>query len=179
MKNENNGLQDFLGSFEEPPKDLKISTQKEITFGLNRNSIILKFVLLQLLGATLTLSFCPQFGVGLPEGHGITHVLRMYGDWACALFCGSIFLLAGSIFASTLLDRDQFYWVWKRYKAPLIFLPFLFWGGLMFFNLAWKLNPETVSYHLVWILSALLAQHAVFVFRERTYNGLLKIHRLH
>ena len=127
-----------------------------------------------MLGAMITLSFCPQFGVGLPEGHGITHALKMYGDWACATFCGSLFLLAGSILASLAMNKDEYHWIWKRYKFQLIILPALFWMGLMFFNLAWKLDSETVSYHAIWILSAIAAQEAVMYLKSKNYNGVLK-----
>lgn len=172
--NDTKELLDFLTSSETPPSDLKDLTQKDIVFTMNKSTILLKFVSLQILGAALTLSFCPQFGVGLPEGHGITHTLRMYGDWACATFCGSLFLLAGNLLASFAMDSDQYYWIWRRYKVQLIFLPTLFWSVLMFFNLTWKLDSETVIYHIIWLFSAIFTHEFAMYLNSKTYQGVLK-----
>lgn len=128
---------------------------------------------MQALGAALTLIFCPQFGVGIPEGHGITH-LRTYGDWACAGFCGTLFLLAGNFLASLFMNNDEYYWIWRRYKIELIFVPALFWASLMLFNLTWKLNSETISYHLVWLISAIFAQEFLMYMKTKNYNGILR-----
>lgn len=175
MKNDDRKeLLEFLTSNEAPPVDLKDLTQKDILFTMNKSSILLKFVSLQILGAALTLSFCPQFGAGLPEGHRITHTLRMYGDWACATFCGSLFLLAGSLLASIAMNSDQYYWIWKRYKLQLIILPTLFWSALMFFNLTWKLDSETVSNHIIWLISAIFTQEAAVYLKSKMYQGVFK-----
>lgn len=165
---------EFLISNEAPPAGLKELTQKDISFTFNRLNIILKFALLQMIGALITLSFCPQFGVGIPEGHGITHVLRMYGDVACASFCGALFLSAGSFLASFTMDQDELFWIWKRYKYQLIIIPGLFWSALMLFNITWNLDTETLSYHLVWILSAIIAQEAALFLKTKNYTGILK-----
>lgn len=175
MKNDDkNDLVEFLTSNEAPPAYLKSLTLKDITFTMNKYPILIKFVSLQLLGAAITLSFCPQFGIGLPEGHGITHALRMYGDGVCATFCGSLFLLAGSLLASFSMDEDQYFWIWRRFKYSLIILPALFWSALMFFNFTFKLNNEDFGYHVIWIISAILTQELSMFVKTRFYKGDLK-----
>lgn len=165
---------EFLISKEAPPVYLKELTKKDISLTFNRFNIVFKFALLQMLGALITLSFCPQFGIGIPEGHGITHTLRMYGDVACASFCGALFLSAGSLLAAFVMDQDELFWIWKRYKFQLIIFPTLLWSGFMLFKITLNLDTETLSYHLVWILSAIIAQELALFLKTKSYCGILK-----
>lgn len=175
MKNdERKEFLEFLSSNEAPPSALKELTQKDISLSFNRFNIIFKFALLQMVGALITLSFCPQFGVGIPEGHGITHIFRMYGDVACASFCGALFLSAGSLLAAFVMDQDELFWIWKRYKFQLIIFPTILWSGFMLFNITLNLDSETLSYHLVWILSAIIAQELALFLKTKSYSGILK-----
>jgi len=167
---------EFLTSHEAPPRYLKLLTHKDILFTFNKTFLFSKFILLQVLGALITLSFCPQFGLGLPEGHGITHVLRAYGDGVCAAFCGSLFFLSGTILATFVMKQDEVFWIWKRFKIPLIILPSVFWALLMLFNVTLNLNPETIFYHIVWMSSALLTEEIILYLKNLFYKGeLLKL----
>lgn len=165
---------EFLSSHETPPANLKVLTHKDIVFSLNKKNIILKFLMFQLIGALITLSFCPQFGVGFTEGHGIAHYFRMLGDGACAAFCGSLFLFAGSLSAFLNMDSDQIFWIWKHYRLELIFVPASLWMSLMFFNVTFKLETESMSYQMVWLASAILIQQILFYTKARLYTGVLK-----
>lgn len=165
---------EFLTSHEAPPESLKALTHKDILFSLDKRNIILKFIFFQLVGTLITLVFCPQFGIGLPEGHGIAHYFRMLGDGACAAFCGSLFLVAGNLSAFLSMDSDQIFWIWKHYKIELIFIPASLWASLMFFNFTLNLDAESMSYRFVWLLSAILAQQIVFSIKAKSYAGVLK-----
>lgn len=175
MKHEDkNDFLEFLTSHEAPPAPLKALTHKDILLCLNKKNIITKFIFFQLIGALITLTFCPQFGIGLPEGHGIAHYFRMLGDGACAAFCGSLFLMAGNLFAFFSMGSDQVFWIWKHYKIELILFPASLWALLMFFNVTLSLEAESMSYRLVWLVSAVLVQQAVFTVKARLYSGVLK-----
>jgi hypothetical protein len=156
MKNKQ--LISFLVGGETPPVTLKNEVQRDIILGFHASSILLRFLSFQLLGALISLSFCPQFGLGLVSGHGITHVFRMIGDWACAAFCGSLFLSAGMLMAFVGMKMEELWWVWRRYKFSLIILPSLFWFCLMLTNFELRFESEDLSYHLVWISAAIFAQ---------------------
>jgi hypothetical protein len=156
---------DFLTGKEAPPEVLSRVVRKDIELSFYAKSIILRFLAYQLLGALFSMSVCPQFGLGLIEGHGITHYFRMIGDWACAAFCGSLFLSSGMMVACIGMKGEELWWVWRRYKLVLIFLPALFWSGLMLTNLSLKLPQETFSYHLVWIVVAVIAQGGWLILR--------------
>jgi hypothetical protein len=174
LKDYRKDLEDFISGSEIPPENLKLKVQKDMLLTLNRNSIIAKFLIFQLLGALITLSFCPQFGIGFVEGHGIAHVFRMMGDWACAGFCGSLFLSAGTILASFGMKADELYWIWDHYRIRLILLPALIWSALMLMNLGLKLPSENLTYNLVWVISAMLAQQLFLKLRNVSYTGVLR-----
>lgn len=161
---------DFIATSETPPKSLNAITQKDILLSFHKRTILTKFLFFQILGALITLTFCPQFGVGFVEGHGITHFFKSIGDWACAAFCGSLFLSVG-IFVSYLgMKGEELWWVWNRYKYSLIMLPTLMWSSLMVMNISFKLEPESILYNFVWILSALLTQSFWLWLRSKVYN---------
>lgn len=167
---------DFLGFLiekEVPPLALKKATQKDITLSFHKTSIVSRFLAYQVLGALFSMSVCPQFGLGLSEGHGITHVFRMMGDWACAAFCSSLFLSSGMFVAFLGMKGEELWWVWRRYKFSLILLPALFWGALMFTNLGLGLPSETPIYHTTWIMMAIFVQILWLEFRSRTYSRVL------
>lgn len=167
MKNQE--LVRFLSSRETPPKEVHYLVKKDIQLSFHKKIILSKFIFFQLLGALFSLSVCPQFGLGLPEGHGITHSFRLMGDWACALFCGIVFLSSGAFVAYMGMKGEELWWIWQRYKSPLLVLPAFLWGALMLTNISLQLPGETLSYHLIWLLTAVLTQALWFQLRSGLY----------
>lgn len=150
-------LLEFLSSGEKVPTHLLKMSQKDISLSFHSQSIITKFIGFQILGGLISLMFCPQFGVGFfGGGHGITHELKMIGDWACALFCGSLFLSVGTILSLLTMKGEELWWIWKRKKNYLVFIPAFCWAVLMLLNLSLKLPHESLSYHLTWISAAIM-----------------------
>lgn len=175
MKNEDrNDFLEFLTARESPPAQLRALTHKDILLSLKRNSILFRFLTFQLVGALITLIFCPQFGIGFAEGHGIAHYFRMLGDSACAAFCGSLFLLAGNLAAFLAMESDEVFWIWKHYKSSLVLLPAALWTALMLFNVSFGREAESLRFHLTWIISAIFVQQALFYFKAKIYSGVLK-----
>lgn len=158
---------EFLTSTADVPAHLSQMTRQDVLLSFQGSTILKKFIAFQVLGALISLSFCPQFGLSFfVEGHGFTHHLRMIGDWACAVFCGTLFLSSGSILALFFMKIEEFWWVWNHKKFSLIVLPALFWGILMGLNVSFKLPEETFSYHLSWLAAAVGAQ--ILVFKARS-----------
>ncbi|WPU63454.1 hypothetical protein [Peredibacter starrii] len=160
---------EFMTGKESVPEHLKSLAKKDILLSFHAKSIIAKFLGFQLLGALFSMSVCPQFGLGLVDGHGITHMVRMIGDWACAAFCGSLFLSAGLMVAFIGMKGEELWWVWNRYKFSLIFLPAILWSGLMLTNISLDLTGESISYHVMWIVSAVVAQWALLKMRSTMF----------
>lgn len=160
---------DFLSSHEAPPAHLATYMQKEINLSFRAKSIVWKFLFFQIIGALFSMSVCPQFGLGLVQGHGITHIFRMIGDWACALFCGSVFLSAGLIVAFIGMKGEELWWIWRRHKFTLVMLPPVLWGALMLTNVSLKLPTETYIYHITWMIGAMLMQSILLQLRSGVY----------
>ena len=158
MNKNNKEFLDFITSPNHPPRSLSALVVKDIAMSFQKKVIIRKFLFFQLLGALFSMSVCPQFGLGLVEGHGITHAFRMIGDWACAAFCASVFFSSGAFMAFIGMKGEELWWIWRHYTLSLVFLPTLLWGVLMMGNMTLNLDNESVNYHLVWISTAMLAQ---------------------
>jgi hypothetical protein len=154
----------------EIPLYLKAQVKTEMSLNLHSKSIIGRFFFFQILGALFSLALCPQFGLGLVPGHGIAHIFRMIGDWACAGFCGTLFLSAGMMTAFIGMKGEELWWIWRRFKYSLVLLSPLLWGCLMLF----QLQTETFFFHLIWILSAVIAQSLWMKGREVYYLQSLK-----
>ncbi len=170
MKSNKNDFLEFITQSEMPPENLNISTKKDILLSFHKKSILTKFLLFQLIGACFTLSICPQFGIGFVEGHGIAHYFRMFGDWACAAFCGTLFLSAGMLVCFLGMKGEELWWVWRRYKYTLFILPSFMWSTLMLMNLSFDNPGESIAYHLTWIASAFIAQSFWLSLRSRFYT---------
>lgn len=175
MKNKD--FLEFITGKETLPAGLKQETEKDIRLSFRKNSIILKFLGYQLLGALFSMSVCPQYGMGLVEGHGITHIFRLMGDWACAAFCGSVFLSSGMMVAYIGMKGEELWWIWRRFKISLIILPAFMWSALMFSNMSLNLPSETPVYHLTWLVTAIFVQVLWLELRSRTYSRVFQVSR--
>ncbi len=167
MKNKD--FLEFIINRESPPAALKLAAHKDIALSFRGRSIITKFLILNFIGALFSMLVCPQFGLGLVQGHGITHAFRMIGEWACAAFCGSLFLTSGLIVAFIGMKGEELWWIWRRYKISLIFLPSILWSALMMTNMSFQLPGESILYHLTWIVAAICAEILLFQIRSVTY----------
>ncbi len=159
----------FIIEKEAAPGHLKSAAKKDIELSFRAQSIIMRFLAFYLLGALFSMSVCPQFGLGLVQGHGITHVFRMVGDWACAAFCGSVFLSAGLLVAFIGMKGEELWWVWNRYKYSLMILPAVLWSSLMLMNVTLDKPSETALYHLTWVAFAIMVQAVFMKVRSLTY----------
>ncbi len=158
-------LLSFLISREAPADELGLVVKKDIQLSFRKNEIILKFIGYQILGALFSLSFCPQFGLGMNVGHNISHYFMRFGMWACAAFCGSLFLSTGVIVAFLGMKGEELWWAWRRYKYQAVMLPTLLWAGLMLFSP----DKETLSFNLWWMTSAIVSAGVLLAIRSKIY----------
>ncbi len=157
----------FLIAREVPSDLLSLIVKKDIQLSFRKKEIILKFIGFQILGAFFSLSFCPQFGIGMNTGHNISHFFMQFGMWACAAFCGSLFLSTGAVVAFLGMKGEELWWVWRRYKFQMIILPAVLWSGLMFLSP----NAESVSFHVWWIIAAMISVGTLLSIRTRIYSS--------
>lgn len=155
----------FLVSREAPADELGLVVKKDIQLSFRKKEIILKFIGYQILGALFSLSFCPQFGLGMDIGHNISHYFMRFGMWACAAFCGSLFLSTGVIVAFMGMKGEELWWAWRRYKYQAIMLPTVFWAGLML------VSPDkgNLYFSLWWIAAAVVSAAVLFTLRSKIF----------
>lgn len=151
-------MRDFIEFLTRPTEasgELKHLTRKDIVLSFKKRGIISRFLFFQLLGGLFSLTICPQFGLGLAEGHGISHYFRSLGDGACAVFCAFVFLTSGALISYLGMKGEELWWMWHRYKNLLFFFPAFLWGSFMLTGGALNLPAESLSYHLSWLLAAI------------------------
>ena len=101
----------------QPPRELSDKVTYLILQDLNPSfqQTIPKFIAIQATAAVATLSICPQFGVGpLGGGNGIAHIFMSVGVWACALFCGLVFMGVGFLVSSLLMSSAELQLIQKK-----------------------------------------------------------------
>lgn len=170
---------EFMNHSETPNEALKENILSEITSDLKHFKLhtISKFVFLQALSALVTLSVCPQFGVGFIKGHGIGHYFYSLGEWACALLCGLIFMGISVSLSYLLLQRGEKYLV-SRFKFSIIIASTSIWMGvLMLTGSLFDLEPisSTAEYNSIWWLSAVLSSLIFLKFLAKKDKGVLKV----
>ncbi len=143
---------------------------------LRPRATLIKFYLLALTGAGVTLLICPQFGVGpWGGGHGIIHWVMKYGPAVCGAFCGMVYMGTGTLLATLFLDAAQGRWVERQQiwlTLPVVALSFVvlmavnYWGELnslhagFNFNLAWNAAAVVSSWCI--LKSVLLVRRVVW-----------------
>lgn len=90
------------------PQRLSTRVHQNIEASLNPNSfsIFFKLIGIHSVVATMTLLYCPQFGVTLTSGMGLMHYLAQFGDAVCMLGCGALFT-GLSFFSTSLILRPE------------------------------------------------------------------------
>src|SRR5690606_19466565 len=153
---------EFMQGEEEASESVRQMIQKEIQEDLRSFKFytFTKFIFIQALSALMTLAICPQFGVGpIGGGHGIGHYFMQYGQWACASFCGVLFIGFSSACSFSLLKRGEKVLIFKHqlWLVRLIAsVQMLFLMGIgSFFEFTPMFNsPE---FNSIWWLSSVLS----------------------
>ncbi len=115
MKKENSmkwawEYQDFLaGPVVMPPAHISESILARIHSDLNPSAwrVFSKLSLIHLIIGTITLLFCPQFGLGFTDGIGLMALFMRFGDQVCMLGCGAVFMGGSALTASLMLRSEE------------------------------------------------------------------------
>ncbi len=131
------------------PADIKSTTLAIARCEFHQKSIYSRAFSALLVGFALSLIVCPQFGFGLPSGHGISHLFWVIGPWACALFCGLFLFLCGILSLSLVLNRFERFWFMQKTAGTFALLPAILW-------MAFMILPETdyvsIGYTASWVV---------------------------
>lgn len=123
--------------------------------------LLAKLFLIHLVVGSLSLVFCPQFGIGpFGGGDGLTHWVMRWGGSVCALLCGAIFLGSSGLVASLLLHSWElralrrhllgYYSAMAGISAGLLLLL-----GSLFQSSAH--HPLSAPFLATWLAAAILA----------------------
>ena len=91
------------------PFELKEKIKAEIHQKLNPpwTKVFFKLTMIQFVTSFFVLIICPQFNLGFFPHSPLGHLLMSFGDIACNLACGAIFLGTGTFFAILFMTADE------------------------------------------------------------------------
>lgn len=169
MKNE---FKEFMTSDRTPPHALTQSVFDRIerTIEPPLNHVLPRFFGVNIAVALLTLTICPQFGIGpVGGGHGIAAFFMEINMTACALFCGSFFIGFSTLIATFFLSPLEMKTI---YRSSLWLVPVFTFVALMVLMAAgyWYGGARdneffTPVFATFWALGAIIASR--FVLRLR------------
>lgn len=131
--------------------------------------VFAKLSLIHLAVGTITLLFCPQFGINLGGGMGMMGLFMRYGERPCMVGCGAVFMAGSALMASLLLGPEE---VRKIRKTELFLFPTLAlfsigslicFGGGMILELA-------VFWFIGSVLGGLASLELGWIFRSEILN---------
>ena len=165
-KNSKEEFLDFLSCTEVSPSiEITKNIFEKVRNDLNPSPsfVFKKIGIIHLITGSLTLLFCPQFGISFLANHGIMHFYMPLGRVACSILCGATFLGFSAIVMSFILTAEESR-VLRKNKFVNIFLlaavsllVFLIFGepivpGLIFTWLLGCLVMGVLSLEAGWFL---------------------------
>lgn len=155
----NHELKEFIESDQKVPEVLYRSTLDLLLITLDPKKVLLKFFGLNLLGALLTLSICPQYGFGPYSGVTVfTNVIMSYGPIVCGILCAGIFFTGGYLLSYALLTATERKWVLRNnYSLMIPYISLVFMLGMSLKQLApGHIHHDVTSFYVSWILAAFM-----------------------
>jgi len=171
-QNLNNDFNDFLNNSQEPTGNLGQNLLFDLKSDIRQNKflVLVKFFILQIAAGFVTLSVCPQFGIGpIGGGHGISHIFMEIGVWACALFCGFFYFFCSVSLSLLLLTKAEIHLIkTKKWSLSLLVLALSFLI-FMLLNFIIGIGQTLVitEFLLFWFFASVFGTVAGFNFSLR------------
>ncbi|MGK5087344.1 hypothetical protein WDW86_07280 [Bdellovibrionota bacterium FG-2] len=148
-----------------PPANISENILSQIHRDLNPAAwrVFSKLAFIHLMVGSVTILFCPQFGINLMGGMGLMSLFMRYGAQVCMVACGAVFM-GGSALAGAIFLRPEEVRVIRRTRflqiSALTLLSmgvFVCAGAVLIFSLAsfWLVGSVLgglVSLEFGWIL---------------------------
>lgn len=156
----------FLSSSEARPT-LQLSSEilEKVRLDLNPSSwkVLSKMSLIHFFIGSVIILFCPQFGITLFPGMGLMSLFMRFGEVACMVGCGAVFLGSSSLVAGLSLRPEEIKVIRKNKWLQLSILATLSAGVLICLGtkilatlwVAWilgSLGGGIASLELAWFL---------------------------
>jgi hypothetical protein len=148
-------FQEFMSvEGEEPPRNLSNQILSKIHGSLNPSQIKVfsKLLLIHLIVGTITLLFCPQFGLSPLGSMGLMGLLMKFGDYVCMLGCGAVFLGGTSLTAALILRPEEIRVLRDHRILQLSVLCLV--SAAVFFILGYSIQ---LNLTLTWLIGALFS----------------------
>lgn len=135
-------------------------------------AVSLKLLVVHLFSSAITLTVCPQFGIGpVGGGHGLMGFVMSFGHQACALFCGALFLGTTAIVSQFVLRPEEARVVYRHQYWQFSLLAVLSLMTLMFISQGTSSPAPSKEFVALWLIAAvvgpLLFYRIGFRFRYR------------
>lgn len=157
-------LNDFIsGPSVQMPTTLEQNIRTRIHQRLNPtwHSIFFKLALIQLIISPALFVICPQFNLGFYPHSFLGKIFMSWGETACNLSCGALFLGSGAIVSGFFLKHDELRTLRKNRFISLTGLAFLTLTLFVLFGvkiqlfmfLVWgvgAISTAMVSLELIW-----------------------------
>ncbi|MCX7978952.1 MAG: hypothetical protein N2578_08110, partial [Bdellovibrionaceae bacterium] len=107
-------FKEFVES-KEAPVSSRWRDLQDLAFAQNPSSVsvLLNLLLVHILSSLITLTICPQLGVGF-GGQGLRHWYMMLGHTVCEILCGITYFSVTSIVGWLFLPLSHRRWVARR-----------------------------------------------------------------
>lgn len=155
-----------------PPAELSRKILDHVSSKLNPSPwlVFSKLLAFVVITGSITLFFCPQFGLGASDGPGLMYFFMKYGRNVCQFGCGAFFIGSGILASAFLLrpeelnvlSRNKFLQisavsglslgVFMMFDASIFFTLAVLWligalmGGLLFFEVGFWLRRKFLVY---------------------------------
>ncbi len=114
-------------------------------------ALFLKLSAIHAIVGGVTLAFCPQFGLGLTAGMGLMGFFMRWGEQACMVGCGAVFMGGSLLIASLVLRPEEVRAIRKTELLQVGMLALLSIGSFVCTGAA-----VVVSLGLFWILGSIV-----------------------
>ncbi|MBI4924421.1 MAG: hypothetical protein HY843_00740 [Bdellovibrio sp.] len=134
-----------------PPLALSSRVLLQIQNKLNPafSLVLTKLFLLHLVAGSMTLVFCPQFGIGFSNNaFNVMHFLTKFGEHVCMFGCGVFFVSLSALLAALSLKPEELR-VLKRFPGLPFLITALVSTGLL---LCFGAEITFGSIFLIWLL---------------------------
>lgn len=163
MNNEKEMMESYREFMDEstikiPPSALTEKIKEVVIHDLNPSwiSVMLKLLFVHFLMSSLTLTVCPQFGIGpIGGGLGVLSIVESYGHFACGAFCGSLFFTGSVLVSALLFSTAQKRKIYQSTFASFSILAFISFGALILFTFMGK--GKVPHLHLEFLAAWLIA----------------------
>ncbi len=143
----------------EPPRRVSDEILSRVRSDLNPPAlqVFARLALIHFFVAALVLLICPQFGIAWFDGMGLMALFMRFGEVACSVACGALFLGASGLAASLALRPEEI----RTIRETKV----LQWAGLALLSIGAFISMGAtivVTFGLAWVVGSVAGGWVTF-----------------